>query len=235
MVFGPAGAHYLGVEERHFGEGALRAGEGSGKVGGLPGAGVPGSGDPPHHLSAATDGDSPRVGVDEEGHPLGPLQAPCRPPRCPRVVVAGGVEEGDSRTGEATKFPKEEPLGSPGEEFAVKEVSRHQYGVHLFGQGELDGPREGVAGGFPKGVPEFGGAPDEGGVEVQVGQVEETHGEEGRKGTGCGLPMRVRGAFTRERGRFTIGTTEGLLPDGVGFPGVLSGRPAPLLPPRPPP
>ncbi len=90
-------------------------------------------------------------------------------------MVSGGVHDRDAVVAEAGGLLEQEPLRAEGEPAPVEEVPRDQEGVDVLADREVHGPSEGLPGGVPETAPDGLGAAREGGVQVDVGDVHETH------------------------------------------------------------
>jgi hypothetical protein len=90
-------------------------------------------------------------------------------------VVSRGVHHRDALIAESSCLLEEEPLGRKGEAFTVEEVTRDEKGVHVLPNREVDGALEGLSRGIAQTSTYRLGATRERGVEMDIGDVHETH------------------------------------------------------------
>ncbi len=166
----------LGVQQRHLRELPVGAGQEPGEVLGHRGGGVAHGGDVAHGLALlVVDGDALGRGVAHNPHVGGPVQGAGAGLGASRIVVPRGVDHGDAVVGQAAHLLQEEALGLEGEALVVEEVPGQQHGVDVFPDGQVHPRLEGVPGRLAEAAPDGLGASGEGGVQVDVGQVDEAH------------------------------------------------------------
>ena len=103
-----------------------------------------------------------------------------------RVVVAGGVHDLNAGVREHAELFEQEALGGKRRAGAVEEVSGDQHRVDFLGDREGHAPGEGVTRYLPEPVPHVFRAAGEGGVEMNVRDVDEAHRAVGAGWNGSG-------------------------------------------------
>jgi len=89
-------------------------------------------------------------------------------------VVPGRVDHLDARFGQNRELPQQEALAAERQTRPVEQVAGDENRVDLFGHRGVDTPRERFASGFAQPASHFFRPAREGGVEVNIGDVNET-------------------------------------------------------------
>ena len=92
-----------------------------------------------------------------------------------RIVVSRCVDERDAVVTQAARLLQKEPLRREGETLGVEQVPCHQKGVDILAHGQVHGGPEYLAGRLPEPFAYGLGATGEGRVEMDVGDMDETH------------------------------------------------------------
>ncbi len=91
-----------------------------------------------------------------------------------RVVIPGGVDDLDVRFGQPAELGQQESLALEGPAASVKEVAGDQHRVHLLADSGVHAPGKGLACSMPQAIPHVVRPTGEGGVEVDIRDVDET-------------------------------------------------------------
>jgi hypothetical protein len=167
----------LRVQKRHLGQVSGRHGQDPGQVLPDPTRRVSDRCDVADGLATMIVNQNPtRCGVGRDADTLRPVDSARAHIGRPRIVIAGRVYDGDSVITQALGLVEEESLGLEGEAITVEEVAGDQNGVYVFTDRDVDGVAEGFAGRFAQPDANVLGSAGEGGVEVYVGHVQESHG-----------------------------------------------------------
>ncbi len=96
----------------------------------------------------------------------------------PNIEAIGWVDVGSERFREIANGCAAliYPSCSEGQAGSVEQVPGNDHGIHLVVEGHVHGTTKGLAGGFPEALPDPGRTAPEGGVEMNVGEVEDAHG-----------------------------------------------------------
>lgn len=116
-----------------------------------------------------------RCGVVGDPHVAWPWELSRPRPGRPRVVVAGGVDYGDPVICQTPDVLEKEAFGLEGKAVAVEEVAGDEKGVDVFADRYVDSPSEGLPRRVAQLPPNGPGTAGERGIEVRVGDVQETH------------------------------------------------------------
>ena len=89
-------------------------------------------------------------------------------------MIPGGVDDLDARLGQPAELGQQESLAFEGKAASVEEVAGDQHRVHLLADGGVHAPGKGLACSMPQAIAHLVRPAGEGGVEVDIRDVDET-------------------------------------------------------------
>lgn len=92
------------------------------------------------------------------------------------IVVPRCVDDGNAVIAESSGLLEQKAFGLEGEAISIEQVATDQKRIHIFADRQVNRPAKGLAGGLAQALANRFRAACERGVEVDVGDVDETHG-----------------------------------------------------------